>query len=191
MKLIGFNGKMGVGKSTAIECLRDDLPASAKVKLVKFAQPLYDMQETIYRRISMVYERPGSFTKDRKLLQWLGTDWGRDTISKTLWVDLWKAEATKQSSLNNAIVVCDDVRFDNEAEAIRSLGGYVVKITSDHADNRIDTKSGITNHSSEAGISPTLIHTTVENNGTRLEFMNKLTVLYQELGIIPNNKRSN
>lgn len=190
MKLIGFNGTMGVGKSTAIECLRDELPADAKVKLVKFAQPLYDMQETIYRRITSVYTRPENFTKDRKLLQWLGTDWGRDTISKTLWVDLWKAEAQKQGNLHGAIVVCDDVRFDNEAEAIKSLGGVVVKISSSHAEKRIDTKSGISNHSSEAGIKPNLVDMTVENNGTRLEFMYKMTEVYQELGIFPNNKRS-
>jgi len=192
MRLIGFNGTMGVGKSTAIECLKDELPANTRMKLVKFAQPLYDMQESIYRRIQTVHERPEDFTKDRKLLQWLGTDWGRDTISKTLWVDIWKAEVIKTRYLYpDTVVVCDDVRFDNEAEMLKSLGGVIVKITSGHAEKRIDTKSGISNHASEAGINPSFIDCEVENNGTRLEFLNKMTEVYKKYSILLYNTRSN
>ena len=113
MKIIAFSGKMGVGKSTAIE--RIYAKSNGVVHLVKFAQPLYDMQEFIYRRISSVVQRPANFTKDRKLLQWLGTDWGRG-MKETLWVDLFKAQVEKILDHNpTAVIVCDDVRFDNEA----------------------------------------------------------------------------
>jgi hypothetical protein len=186
MELIGFNGKMGVGKSTAIQALKDLLLANSPVKLVKFAQPLYDMQEFIYRRIASVVQRDASFTKDRKLLQWLGTEWGRGTISQSIWVDLWKHEVENCSA--KTIVVCDDVRFDNEAETVKSLGGKIIEITSNQTQNRIDTKSGIVQHSSEAGIDPKLIDFTVENNGTRLQYLDQLTTLYKELGLVPNER---
>jgi DNA polymerase III delta prime subunit len=192
MNLIGFNGKMGVGKSTAIQCLKRELEGTnTQVHLVKFAQPLYDIQEFVYNRISSVHKRQEDFTKDRKLLQWLGTDWGRDTISQTLWIDIWKAEVNVLNKLYpNDIIICDDVRFDNEAETIYSLNGSVVKITSHETEKRIDTKTGICNHASEAGIWNQYIDYEIENNGSISDFNNKLTRMYKEFGILPNNQRS-
>lgn len=194
MKIIGFNGTMGAGKSTAIQCLKDCLDndySASNVKLVKFAQPLYDIQEMVYRRIESVYARPHSFIKDRKLLQWLGTDWGRDGISQTLWADLWKSDALGAAKKNpHIIIVCDDVRFDNEAQTIKSLGGSIVKIYSNQTQKRIDISSGIAYHASEAGIRKELIDLEVDNNGTRLEFLYKMTEVYKQFGILPDNKRS-
>ena len=46
MKLIAFTGKMGSGKSTAIEELRKLV--NYQTANVKFAQPLYDIQEFVY-----------------------------------------------------------------------------------------------------------------------------------------------
>jgi len=190
MKIIGFSGGMGVGKSTAIRALQDKV--DSVIYNVKFAQPLYDMQEFIYNRIESVHQRHESFTKDRKLLQWLGTDWGRDTISKTLWVDIWKAEvASIVERFPEAIIVCDDVRFDNEAEMLKSMGGVVIKITSAHSQNRIDTTSGIKHHSSENGISASFVDCEIENNDTKYQFENKITEVYKEFGIIPNKKGAN
>lgn len=51
--IIGLNGTMGVGKSTAAALI--DKVSINPVKLVKFAGPLYDMQEYIYRRISKAH----------------------------------------------------------------------------------------------------------------------------------------
>lgn len=174
MRLIGLNGGMGVGKSTAIELLRAQ---GETVSVVKFAQPLYDVQEFLYSRISSVYSRPESFVKDRKLLQWIGTDWGRETLSQTLWVDLWKAEVRRLSA-TGALIVCDDVRFDNEAEAVHALGGVVIKITSDRALDRITTANGIQNHKSEAGIRPSLVDFIIQNNCTLADFNTALCEVY-------------
>lgn len=161
MKIIAFTGKMGSGKSTAINELKKLVGQTANVK---FAQPLYDIQEMIYRRISGAYERPEGFIKDRILLQWLGTNWGRDTISPTLWVDLWKHQVSLVQELqqNVKVITCDDVRFDNEAEMVKSQGGIVVQIT--RKDANPDGGTGIKAHASEAGISKNLIDFTIEND---------------------------
>lgn len=181
MKLMGFSGQMGVGKSAAIQALRDYLPPN-RVQLVKFAQPLYDMQEMIYRRVSAVHKRKEGFVKDRKLLQWLGTDWGRETVSPTIWVDLWTSEA-RDGLKDRLVVVCDDVRFDNEADAVHSLGGVVIKLTSNNIADRSVVTNGIENHKSEVAISANLVDYNITNNGTLKEFQESLCKLYKELGV--------
>lgn len=170
--IIGLTGRMGSGKSTAVsilECLNRESTA-----VVKFAQPLYDLQEAAYKRIGSVYQRPFNFIKDRKLLQWLGTEWGRGTISETLWVDLWSAETQHLLDMGTSLVVSDDVRFDNEAQMVKAMGGSVVQIISDATEKRIDTKAGISNHASEAGVDPKLVDYIVYNNGSLAEFENSL-----------------
>lgn len=182
--LIGFNGSMGVGKSTAIQALKDFV-FPQEVTLIKFAQPLYDMQEFIYRRIAPVHSRPSNFTKDRKLLQWLGTDWGRDTISQSLWVSLWvDAVEELRAEDPSAIIVCDDVRFDNEAEVLKAMGGHIIKIVSNRNGDRINLSAGIPNHSSEAGIKNNFLDFVVENNDTVAAFEERLVACFREL---PNN----
>ncbi len=180
--IIGFNGGMGVGKTTAIEFLQKTFSGEHNfipVSNVKFAQPIYDMQEYVYDRIKSVYTRPPEFVKDRKLLQWLGTEWGRGSISESVWVDIWKARV-KSILLEtpSTIVVCDDVRFDNEALAVNALGGQIVKIDCNRTKERIDTASGIQQHASEAGINPKLVDYEVSNNGTVREFQLAIRNLY-------------
>lgn len=156
---------MGSGKSTAMEQVRD--LSNRKVVNLKFAAPLYEMQELLYKTIEPVYKRPKNFVKDRKLLQFLGTEWARNTISPTIWIDLWKYEFNYiQENAPEIIVMVDDVRFDNEAEAIKSFGGILLQIKSDKTETRIDTKSGITGHASEGGIDLKHVDYIVENNGT-------------------------
>lgn len=179
MKLIAFTGGMGVGKSTAIQYLKDYQKNS--VRCLKFAQPLYDMQDMIYRRISQVHARPSTFIKDRKLLQWLGTEWGRDTISQNLWVDLWKAEVAQLSADEpDTIIVCDDLRFNNEAEVVKSLAGKVVKVVTEIITDRDVAGNGIKNHISEGGISLGFVDIVVENNTSMKDFLSRLDVVFAD-----------
>lgn len=175
--IIAFTGDMGVGKSTAIKILSDHL-YDKPLTLVKFAQPLYDIQEYAYQRIEGAYKRPETFIKDRKLLQWLGTEWGRDSLSASLWVDVWKADA-EDKLFKGYQVACDDVRFDNEAETIKSMGGKIILITSNKTHDRIDTSTGIKAHPSETGISRHLIDAHVDNNGTYEQFVQKLIETFE------------
>jgi len=62
----------------------------------------------------------------RLVMQMIGTEWGRDLIHPDLWTDLWLRRVAAQGGRN---VVCDDVRFPNEVNVIRSLGGKVVVLT--------------------------------------------------------------
>lgn len=177
-KIIAFTGSMGTGKSTAIEVLKEI--SKENIILIKFAQPLYDIQELIYDRIKTVYKRPKNFVKDRLLLQLIGTDWGRDNISKSMWSDIWQAEMELEVLVGN-LVVCDDCRFDNEAERIKNLGGAVIKLTSNKSHERIDITSGIVNHASEAGVDENFVDYKIANDGTLEEFKEKLLKVYKKL----------
>lgn len=63
----------------------------------------------------------------RQAMQWLGTKWGRDMIGASLWVAAWARQADKVLA-RAGLVAVDDVRFADEARAIRDRGGLVVRI---------------------------------------------------------------
>lgn len=74
-------------------------------------------------------EIPGLGVTGRHLLQTLGTDWGRRQINPTIWRDLWARQVNtlrKQAwrEARECRIVVDDVRFPNEAELIRKMGGF-------------------------------------------------------------------
>jgi len=183
MRLFAFSGGYGSGKSTAIQSLYNWTRGRQTV-LVKFAQPLYDIQEFIYSRIAGAHQRPADFVKDRKLLQWLGTEWGR-SVDQNLWVNIWKAKLEEIWALHpDAIIVCDDCRFDNEAEVVHALGGVVIKLDRKNSEQHAQGGTGFGKaHASEAGLSPELIDFIVDNNSTLEDFQISLHALFGELSV--------
>ncbi|HET9574532.1 MAG TPA: hypothetical protein VFP29_12490 [Methyloceanibacter sp.] len=59
------------------------------------------------------------------LKQTLGYEWGRTRVDSGLWVALWKRDV---EALAGQAVVADDLRFANEASAVRTVGGIVIRI---------------------------------------------------------------
>lgn len=171
---MAFTGKAGSGKTTAVQALKDI--GIGTVYNVKFAQPLYDMQEFLYNRIKTVYTRPPDFKKDRRLLQFIGTEWGRQTVNENIWVDIWVKRIEQVRGMDSDVILtADDTRFDNEALAANKLSGIVIKIDRDAA------ASDAGSHISEAGINNSLIQYTVKNNGTYEEFKEALAALFNQI----------
>jgi hypothetical protein len=96
----------------------------------------------------------------RQLMQLLGTDWGRHLIHEDIWV---MAAKQKVNSLDCFNIVFDDVRFENEAAMIRSLGGLII-----HIDRDSDSMDG---HVSEAGIERHDADYLIVNNGALDHFL--------------------
>lgn len=80
----------------------------------------------------------------RHLLQTLGTEWGRTCVHPDVWLQCWRATAMRYLHSSTPIVV-DDVRFPNEADLIRSLGGELWHIERPTAELS-------TSHSSEGSL---------------------------------------
>lgn len=91
----------------------------------------------------------------RQLLQTLGTEWGRELVAKNVWL----VTATKEYIKFGPGMVISDVRFDNEAEWVRDLGGLLIHIS------RKDCPL-VNAHSSEAGIRVDDHDLVLANDGT-------------------------
>lgn len=78
----------------------------------------------------------------RVLMQTLGTEWGR-SLNPDCWLNVWRS----QLPLDGWVLV-PDVRFDNEADAIRELGGQIIHIVR----KQTAEMGAVPAHRSEAGI---------------------------------------
>lgn len=132
-RVIGLSGLAHAGKSTAARWLRDDhgyhiLPFAFRLKQMASTILTYDQ---LHSRMKEVPDPLLGGKTPRQFMQLLGTEFGRQLISDTLWVDLWLRDVRRMPDV--ARIVADDVRFANEATAIRSLGGIIIEISRDGA----------------------------------------------------------
>jgi len=128
-RVVAFTGLAGSGKSTAADYL-----VSRGYQRVKFAGPLKAMMRALGLSEAHIEgelkELPTPLLAGRTpryAMQTIGTDWGRDMIGPTLWTDLWRATVSDVLD-HGGRVVCDDCRFANEVEAVRGVGGRVIRL---------------------------------------------------------------
>ncbi len=170
MPLIGLCGPKECGKSTVSKDLarlllglkpHQQLHPSQSVRRLRFAGAVKAMLRALGLSEAQVdgdkKETPSELLggkTPREAMQSLGTEWGRDLVSPDLWCN-----ATMQlvDDSPDDVIVIDDVRFDNEAAAIRARGGYVIEIF------RAGTSYN-SEHASEAGLPRALIDVSVPNN---------------------------
>lgn len=151
--IVGFCGLAGSGKTT----LAEHLVQHHGFVRVPFAGPLKAMAAafglTSAEMAGALKEEPCETLcgkTPRQFMQLLGTEFGRELIGAGLWVNAWRRSAARylEDALVDGVpfrIVCDDVRFGNEAAAIRALGGRVVMLMRRGAGS----KSGFS-HPSEA-----------------------------------------
>lgn len=176
-KLIGlYSPAPQSGKSLAASVL-----ARHNHRLMSFAEPIKRMGAEFF--ISLGYEKdeavalvwahkerivPEINTTPRHVLQTLGTQWGRDCINQSIWLDCMKYRIAKEKDWG---VVIDDVRFLNEAEMIKSMGGEMWKIIRPSVVNK-------ETHVSEGGLDDwDGFNRVIQNTGTIQEFRAKLDTL--------------
>ena len=130
-KLVGLGCRAQVGKDTAAAAL--GFPRLAFADSVRaLAQRIDPYVNDFGLRLSDAVERLGwegakvEIDEVRRLLQELGGG-ARDLISTRVWVDPVISYAQDQM-LDGESVDISDVRFPNEANAIRSAGGILIRI---------------------------------------------------------------
>ena len=64
----------------------------------------------------------------RHAMRCLGTEWGRDCMAPDIWVNAAMMRAGDEIEAGRRVVF-DDMRFENEAAAIKRAGGMLVRIT--------------------------------------------------------------
>lgn len=124
---------------------------------VRFAAPLKAMTHSFLRSLGYGYdacqrmvdgdlkqveiaELPG--ISPRRVMQTLGTEWGRKCIHEDLWTYITRQTVERHLAAGFSVVI-DDMRFPNEyAMATQALGGHALRIV---RPGRSDT----TGHASE------------------------------------------
>lgn len=154
--VIGFCGPAGHGKTTAALFVVASCPDFYRIS---FADPIRQMLQALglsAADLSTGKQQPhpllGGKTP-RHAMQTLGTEWGRHAIDPEIWLRCARERALAIICAGGRVVF-DDVRFDNEAQTIRGLGGIVVGV-------RRPSAPLLVGHSSEAGVSPSLLAATL------------------------------
>jgi len=137
--IIGFAGKKGSGKDT----LANYLIEKYNFKRVAFGDPVKEVcrilfgfnDEQLYGNKKEEMDKIG--IKPREAFQKIGTEFGRNMIHQLfpniniklgeLWIDVFKRNNKKEN------IVLSDVRFQNEADAIKELGGIIIYIDSKYS----------------------------------------------------------
>ena len=161
--LIGITGQKFSGKSTVAKMLSEMLG----YKVVSFADKLkdvtcvlsgctreqledYDFKESVLVPNHLKpYCGNAEFPTYRAFLQHFGSEVMRD-VNDNIWID-----CTLDNCGKNAII--SDVRFPNEAKAIKELGGVIIRV------ERVGLESNDT-HSSETSMKQIIPDYIIENN---------------------------
>ena len=112
--------------------------------------------------------KEGEPMTNREFLQYFGTKVGR-SIDKDLWI---KALMYSYGRDKESHWIVPDVRFPNEADAIRNAGGVLWKIERDG--------SGAGNHISEKLIDDIMVDIIIENNLDMKYYIKAITLAYND-----------
>lgn len=167
--LIGICGAAGCGKNT----VADILCHRHGFMQIAFADPIYRAvaaitgvpAETLKDRGVKETPLPGVGVSPRHLLQTLGTEWGRNMIDDEIWIKraMRDVERLRACTKSDAKIVITDVRFDNEARAVRKQGGVIWEVVR-NAPSCL--AAGAARHESEAGVNWELVSRVVFNEGS-------------------------
>lgn len=163
--IIGVNGLAGAGKDTisnmVLLSLQDNHRINGKTfafadSLKKAASVIFNVAlEDFYDRDVKEVKVPHWDMSPREMAQKLGTEACRRGIRDDIWIKSLES-SIKTSETDIAFIT--DVRFDNEAEFVKSMGGIVVSIY--RPDQKHIETSG---HASEGGISDHLVDFIIKN----------------------------
>lgn len=178
--LIGLTGRAGSGKDTVAMHLRDEWA----FEHIAFADPIVDMigallatanLEPCWMTERVLKEQPTPLGPSyREMAQTLGTEWGR-TLRPDLWVHV--AELRLDSpGLREESVVLSDVRFANEAAAIRRRGGFIVRVL-----RRSEDLPAVRAHASELEQLHIQADTELLNYGSKATLFDQIDRLVPEL----------
>lgn len=174
VRVIGLAGPKGAGKSYVAGLLQTHFRCCR----IGFADPLKRMLMTLGLTRTQCYSAVEKETPcdllcghtPRHAMQTLGTEWGRDMISNDIWVratlfEIYREFKNSPRERPTDRFVIEDVRFANEAKAIRLAGGHLWEV-------RRPGRSYDPKHPSEAGLD-VVFDQVVVNDGSRLDLKQK------------------
>lgn len=164
MTLVGLAGRKGSGKSTFARTLGKDYAFHVPMA---FADPIRSVALSVFGCAYKTHEEKDAhdaywaeklgenWSTGRKILQHLGSELFRDGINKNIWTyclerRLMALVAKVKNDHPKPLVTIDDLRYLNELEMVKNLGGKVIKLVNPNSPPNVDS------HPSEAGLDDAL-----------------------------------
>ena len=170
IELIGLLGNQGVGKNYIADILmnQSDAPTLILSFADHFKVDCVCKHEMEYNKI---FHKKDNET--RKKLQKIGTEEGRNVYGENIWIKITETWIKTFNLRGITRFIIPDVRFQNEVDWIKSLGGKVIKIQAlCRYKERLHEESGgnqeeinkILNHVSEKGVDEISNYDIIINN---------------------------
>ena len=153
VQLIGISGKLGSGKTTLCHYIREKAPQFEKKSfaenLRRIVSILVNVDVEATRSMSDKNVRLEKWGLSiGELLQLVGTE-----VVRSIHPDAWILSLFEYHDEQTSYWILDDVRFKNEADAIRSHGGILIRLNGDPGECvHLLSQSRNTNHSSEVAL---------------------------------------
>lgn len=178
--IVGIIGRKFSGKSTAAGILAEQ----NGFNVIKFADPLKEMIRTLFYVAGYTEEETEEYIEGplkeapvdilggksaRHAMQTLGTEWGRECIGNEFWTSLFLARAAQRR-----LVVCDDCRFENEANLIAQQGGVLIRLL---RPEQAATGPAPDKHPSEVEMDNIKCHHFIYNDGTIMDLYKKVAAV--------------
>jgi dephospho-CoA kinase len=184
--IIGITGKIGCGKSTLAEYLTESYGYTEYT----FATPLKQIGEIFGFSVTELYGNQEQKLETNKIwgvsarefLQKVGTELFRESLPKLLpdlkikrgiWSDIFRNLYEKKPEL----YVVSDIRFLDEYQTIKDLGGIVIRITRNETINK-GGKEHV--HRSEMELDYIIPDFTIENNGDLEELKGEMDKILKD-----------
>lgn len=170
VKLVGFADKLKIAAARALGYQGSDAELIKQMDDFKETGRLWIGRDDIENQVT-----------GREYLQWFGTEAGRETFWDSFWVDLVLPDPQRYDEEDKSdrydellyekyagydVLVVTDVRFPNEAQRVKDLGGEVWEIT------RPGIEAGL--HASERPLPRHLVDRTINNDGSIVELQDKV-----------------
>lgn len=168
MKIIGISGKKKSGKSTIAELINLYYP---NVKILNFADAV---KEQVAHAIGCDIEYINSHKDNfRLILQGWGTDYRRKMFGEDYWVKIWmQGVDTIARQHPSCLLVCADVRFENEVSAVEQMSGVVWRV--------MRSSEPYDSHISECALDMSPFKKVIMNDGTKEDLANTVRKLLNQ-----------
>jgi len=192
-RLIGLHSPIpGAGKSNVVA---RHLVEEHNYYVFPFADPIRMMIYSLLQSLGYSLEEAKTLCTDpvlkeqpipelgvspRRLMQTLGTEWGRKVIDNEIWLKVWKASLTKLSPY--ACVVVDDVRFENEVKLIQSIPGSELWWIERPG---LKSSDAVMSHASQQPLHRYEFNHELINDGTIKELQVKINIILSRIPVCP------
>lgn len=190
--IIGIAGKARAGKTTVANYIRNYYGFS----IVNFADPIKRGLEAMLDLTPKALDElkicgnpiiPNTDITVRKLLQTLGTEWGREIVDESFWIKLAENEIKKLKNqfFSQTNIVIGDVRFISEAKWITAKTGKVISVKRDVVVNHF----GYEKHSSERDLNAIddIADYTIDNSKSHGFLFRQVDGIMKELNYCKNS----